>query len=203
MRKIGIFGGSFNPVHTGHLILGQFTLEKAELDEIFFVPASRPPHKPHTSLAPAEHRMEMLRLACKNNPAFKISDIEINRSGPSYTLTTVRQMMDNYSESARLFLILGADSVRDIHKWYRAKELVKSVPMIGLRRPDTDHIHMEGNQTFFSESDYDILKNCFIDIPQIEISSSYIRERIRARKPVRYLVTETVRQYIISKKLYC
>jgi len=77
------------------------------------------------------------------------------------------------------------------------------VPMIGLRRPDTDHIHMEGNQTFFSESDYDILKNCFIDIPQIEISSSYIRERIRARKPVRYLVTETVRQYIISKKLYC
>ncbi len=202
MKKTGIFGGSFNPVHTGHLILAELAAEDACLDEVLFIPAGTPPHKSLHKLAAAEHRWAMLKMAVENNPGFTVSDVEMTRKGPSYTYNTVEKLKKNYGEEAKLFLLLGADSVRDIHKWHRAGELIDSIEIIGLGRPDVDTGKMESNEKLFGVRKAQKLRRSFLELPQIDIAASDIRYRVRNGKTIRYLVPENVREYIKRNGLY-
>ncbi len=201
MKETGIFGGSFNPVHIAHLILAEHAAESAGLDQVLFVPALVPPHKPHETLAAAGQRLEMLELALAGNPIFKICTAEIERAGPSYTLTTVRQLQKNTAD-ARFHLILGADSVRDLPDWHRAAELVRNVEIIGLRRPGVKTDMSKSHEETLGAEGAQKLKDCFLPVPEIDISSSDIRARVRERRSIRYLVPDDVREYIRGKGLY-
>jgi len=202
MKTTGIFGGSFNPPHMGHLILAQLAAEAAGLDEVLFIPARIPPHKSGKTLAGEHHRLKMLEIATGNNPDFLVSDMEIQRKGPSYTLTTVQKLKKKCAGKTQLTLILGADSVRDIHSWYGAEELVRSVKILGLGRRGVDENDFEDLNRALGRHMAEKLKNSFLRLPLIEISASDIRKRVREGRPIRYLVPDAVREYIREKKLY-
>ena len=203
MARIGIFGGSFNPVHLAHLILAEHARSQRRLDRILFVPAKFPPHKPDEPLASDEHRMRMLELAIEGNPAFQASALELERQGPSYTLMTVRQLRETVEREAQLFLIVGGDSLHDIHRWWRAAELVREVQIIALDRPGyavseaLDRIARLFGQEVASQ-----IERLKVDAPLLDISATEIRERVRAGKSIRDMVPEPVRQYIVENRLY-
>ncbi len=202
MLKTGIFGGSFDPVHTAHLILAELAAEASGLDEVLLVPAGVPPHKRYENLAGATHRLAMLRAAAEDNPRLKVSDIELKRNGPSYTYDTVKELEKKIGDQAQLNLILGADSLLDIHNWYRANELIDTIHITGLRRPGfcendfTEHLkHLGAKRT-------EKLKKSFVQVPRIDISATEVRRRVKEGKTIKYLVPENVRRYIIEKELY-
>lgn len=202
MKRTGIFGGSFNPVHIAHLILAERAAEAAGLDRVLFVPAGIAPHKPGNALAHTHHRLEMLRLATGDNPLFHVSDIEIKRKGTSFTLSTVIELEKDPGCGPEPTLILGADSVRDIHKWHRAGELLDRVRITGLKRPGVDTDDFSGNEKTFGPARAEMLRRCFITAPELGISASGIRRRAREGRSIRYLVPERVRKYILENGLF-
>ena len=202
MARIGLFGGSFNPVHLAHLVLAEHAREECSLDKVLFVPARVPPHKPTLRLAPGGDRLEMLKLAAAGNPHFEVSAIEINREGPSYTLLTVRELKRTLGADGRLCLIVGADSVRDMPHWWRAEELIREVEIIGLQRPPIQSGELDGLDKELSAQAAGKLKASMIKTPLLDISSTDIRRRVREGRSIRYLVPEAVREYILSHGLY-
>lgn len=187
--KIGILGGTFNPIHIGHLILGDEARRILNLDKLIFVPAYLPPHKEEEDLIDAEDRYKMVALAIKENPFFEVSKSEINRRDKSYSIQTIREFKDRFGEKAELFLITGSDVLEEISMWREIDKIFKLSNFIVANRPGypTKEIPPEVR---------------LISIIAINLSSSGIRERIREGKSIRYLVPERVRQYIIKKKLY-
>lgn len=203
MTRTGIFGGSFNPIHAAHLVVAERARDERSLDRMLFIPARQPPHKPAKPVAPAADRLRMVELAIQGNDSFGASRLELDRAGPSYTLTTVRQLRDGLGKDAELFLVLGADSVHDIPTWWHARDLVREVEIIPVVRPG-----------YSLEKDLDDLSHMFgvdwarrvreltVHAPPMDISSTEIRERVAAGRSIRYLVPEPVRQYILSRGLY-
>lgn len=203
MTRTGIFGGSFNPIHAAHLVVAERARDERSLDRILFIPARQPPHKPAKPVAPAADRLRMVELAIQGNDSFEASRLELDRAGPSYTLTTVRQLRDGLGKDAELFLVLGADSVHDMPTWWHARDLVREVEIIPVVRPG-----------YSLEKDLDDLSRMFgadwarrvreltVHAPSMDISSTEIRERVAAGRSIRYLVPEPVRQYILSRGLY-
>lgn len=189
MKKIGIIGGTFDPPHLGHLIIAQEVLESFSLDEVWFMPSAIPPHKDREDILDAELRQEMLERAISAHPQFKISTIEFERSGKSYTIDTMKQLIEKYPNTQFYFLI-GGDMIDSLHTWHEIEQLLELVQFIGLKRP---------GYTSKGRYSHRILE---IDVPQIDISSSMIRERIRAGKSIRYFVPEQVRTYIEMRGLY-
>ena len=189
--KLGIFGGTFNPIHMGHLLIAEAAAEALELDRVIFIPAATPPHKRPRVLAEARHRLRMVKLAIQGNPRFGCSDIEIRRGGPSYSVETLRQLRHAMPRAEYYFLI-GADSLRELHTWREASELAELCEFICVARPGEratrarlrgGHVrrrpgHPAGN------------------------SSSDIRDRIARGASVRYLVPDAVRRYIQKTGLY-
>lgn len=203
MARIGIFGGSFNPVHTGHLILAERVCSERSLDKVLFVPVLYPPHKPAKPLASAEHRMRMLGLALDGNPAFEALPLELNREEPSYTLITIRELRKDMGPSAELFLVLGGDSVHDIPNWWHAGELVREVEIIAFDRPGYPVQEAVGGMgELFGRAWVDRVRELKVDAPLLDISATDIRERVSAGKSIRYMVPEPVRQYILRHGLY-
>jgi nicotinate-nucleotide adenylyltransferase len=192
--KIGIFGGTFNPPHYGHLIVAEFIREEVGLDKIIFIPCSIPPHKQNneylSQIASPEHRFEMVKLAIIGNKFFEVSDIEINRSGVSYTIDTVNYFVSNFPEE-KFYLLIGADQFAEFHTWRKPDEIVQKVNLIVFNRPG-----FVIPKTEFSKF------ATFITIPNIEISASTIRKRIRHGKSIKYLVPPAVEEYILANKLY-
>ncbi|GIV59428.1 nicotinate (nicotinamide) nucleotide adenylyltransferase [Rhodocaloribacter litoris] len=189
---VGIFGGSFNPPHTAHLIVAEHIREAGALDRILWIPAARPPHKPATGLVAPHHRLAMTRLAVAGNPAFDVSDLELHRDGPSYTVDTVRILQDE-QPGTTFTLILGGDSFRDFATWHRPDEIIRRVPLLVYDRPGTRYDDVP--ERFRTRA-------CFVDAPLLEISGSDIRTRIREGRSIRYLVPEPVRRYIETHGLY-
>ncbi len=191
--KLGLFGGTFNPVHYGHLINAQIVKDTFSLGKVLFIPSKYPVHKELEGDITSEDRFNMVSLAIENNPSFDVSRLEIDREDESYFIITVRQLLDIYPGD-ELFLIIGIDAFNDVHKWKDYKEILRKVAPIVMRRPG------------FREVDKTIVKLTkrieFIDNPVIEISSSMIRENIRKNRSIKYLVPEKVGQYIINKELY-
>ena len=188
--RLGLFGGRFDPVHIGHLLVAQGAFEALELDELWFIPAKTPPHKP--AVASPEDRLQMLILATLNNPAFVVKDLELSRPGPSYTFDTVQEIKRARPEDT-LFFITGADAAADLASWYRAEELSRSINTVALARPgytlaDLAPPFRERVQTLAT-------RLC-------EVSSTEIRSRLSCHQSVRYLVPELVETYLDRTALY-
>lgn len=186
-KKIGILGGTFDPPHIGHLIIANEILYELSLDEIWFMPNDNPPHKEKTVGVSNEDRVRMLQLCLNNHPRFRIETIELNRSGKSYTYDTMKILTAQYPEN-EFYFIIGADMIEYLPNWYNIDELFQLVTFVGVERP-----------TFKSGSNYPLLR---IDIPEINISSTDIRERLQNRRPVKYLLNDDVISYIKENNLY-
>ena len=186
--KIGILGGTFNPVHFGHLILAEQVRGQLGLDRVIFVPAFMPPHKSNREVIPARHRFEMLRLAAGNNKDFSVSDIEIRRKGKSYTVDTLRQIKKRYPH-AELFFICGSDLVSEIPSWKNVDEIYALASFVLARRPGYGR-RLSGRP---------FIK---ISVAQVDISSSLIRRLRREGLSIRYLTPNNVVKYIERHRLY-
>lgn len=185
-------GGTFNPVHYGHLIAGQEVKEKMNLDKIIFIPSAYPPHKDEKELAPATDRLNMLKLALGKDPYFSISTLEIDRGGKSYSFKTMRALRKIYGPKAIFFFILGTDAMRDIFTWKKVDEFLKLCQLIVINRPGFLLRYLKKKMPPFH----------FVRVTPAAISSRVIRKRVQEGKPIRYLVPEKVEAYIKKHNLY-
>jgi len=187
---VGLFGGTFNPVHFGHLITSQRVKEMRKLEKIILMPCNISPFKVKASdLLDGKTRIKMLELAIGNNTGYEISDLELSKGGVSYTYDTIMELTKKHDA---LELIIGFDNLIDFDKWYRADDIVKEAKLIVLTRK-TDH--PDKRNRFFEEAE-------FVESPTVEISSTEIRERIRGGLSIDYLVPRLVVEYIRNEKLY-
>jgi nicotinate-nucleotide adenylyltransferase len=192
--RVGVFGGTFDPVHLGHLIMAEQCREQATLDQVLFIPAATPPHKQRANISPFGQRVEMLTLAISGNPAFQIDQLEQDRDGPSYTVDTLAQLKGARPHD-EFFLILGSDSVRDFATWYEPRRILESVTkVLVVMRPD---FPLEA-EAFFGDAH----RQQRIASPLIEIASSSIRQRVAKGLSIRYMVPRAVEAYIADKRLY-
>ncbi|WP_391116127.1 nicotinate-nucleotide adenylyltransferase [Psychrobacillus sp. L3] len=186
-KKVGILGGTFNPPHIGHLIIANEVLSALNLDELRFMPNATPPHKKKDERITVAERLKMVQLAIKNVPKMAVETIEMDRGGTSYTFDTM-ELLQAREPSTTFFFIIGGDQVEYLPKWYRIDELVKKVQIVGVPRPNTS-----------IETAYPIIK---LEIPQIELSSTLIRNRLENGKTTKFLIPELVRDFIQKEKLY-
>ena len=186
-KSIGLFGGTFDPVHNGHLIIAESIREQAGLDVVTFIPSANPPHKPHELMFDAEQRFRMLSDAVRNNPGFSVSDIEMQRKGPSFTIDTIREIKAGLSPETRLSFIVGKDNLYDLETWKETKAILEECTVLAanrlcdIKRDIPDWLRS---------------KVVFVKVPLIEISSSEIRKRIRKGKSIRYLVPHSAADMI-------
>ena len=190
--RIGIMGGTFDPIHLGHLAMAESVREIFSLDEVLFIPSARPPHKVEQLVTPEVHRLMMTFLATKSNEKFQVSPMEILRDGLSYTLDTMNQLEKKFGADTELFFIIGADSMVDLPKWHRAKELVAKVHFIATTRPGVE-VDLQEVKKFFGDDSKNIFQ---VAVPGLEISSTDIRERVKVGKSIKYLVPEVVEEYL-------
>lgn len=197
--KIGIMGGTFDPIHLGHLATAEAVRELFALDEILFIPAARPPHKLGNNITDEQHRLTMTRLATSSNKFFRVSDMELKRTGLSYTLDTMNELHKTFGRSTELFFIIGADSLADLSKWHAARELVEKCHFIATTRQGVD-VDFSAVEKFFGSAAKEHIHRT--TTPGLEISSTDIRERVRRGRSIKYLVPEVVEEYILREELY-
>ncbi len=199
--KLGIFGGSFDPVHYGHLLLAESCREQLNLDKVFFVPAGIPPHKRETRLTPAVHRLAMLELAIAGEADFEICRYEIDRSEISYTVDTLRWFRGQFPE-AELYLLVGADMLNDLPNWREAAEICRLAVPVGVRRGGTAPPAPERLLPLLSAERLEQFKKTHVDMPLIALSASEIRRRVQQGQSIRFRVPKAVEQYILHQGLY-
>lgn len=197
--KIGIMGGTFDPIHFGHLATAESVRENFALDEVLFIPAARPPHKVSRRITDEKHRLEMTILATRSNKFFRVSDMELKRTGLSYTLDTINELHKIFGQAAELFFIIGADSLADLSKWHEARELVSKCHFIATTRQGVD-VDFSAVEEFFGATAREHIHRT--TTPGLEISSTDIRERVKAGRSIKYLVPEVVEEYILREELY-
>lgn len=199
--RLGIFGGSFDPVHYGHLLLAESCREQLSLDKVFFVPAGLPPHKQKARLTPAVHRLAMLELAIGGEAEFDICRFEIDREEISYTVETIRWFRAQFPQ-AELFLLVGADMLNDLPNWREAGEICRLAQTVGVRRGGSAPPSLESLVPLLPPERLEWLKNNRVDMPEVALSSSEIRHRVRRGRSIRFWVPKAVEQYILHHKLY-
>lgn len=197
-KRVGIFGGTFDPIHIGHLIVAETIMDEFHLDKVVFIPAAVPPHKLDKQISPAKHRYMMTMLATCSNPRFQVSDMEMHRQGPSYSRDTLAQLIEEHGRDTEFYFIVGADSVENLHTWNRIDELLTMCHFIGASRPGCMPDMEKIAQRFGSL----VEKIHCLETPELEISSTEIRHRVGQKRTIRYIVPETVEQYIYKEKLY-
>ena len=202
MPRVGIMGGSFNPIHHGHLFAAQEALSRFHLDRIIFVPAYRNPFKTteewEHEMASGFHRFAMVELATSTNPRFFVSRFELDRKMDSYALETVKHFHDEFGEQAQLYFITGTDAVLTMPEWRGIEEFHKYCEVIAVSRPT----HIPDYEQFIARMHSLGLKVYFLTIPALEISSSDIRDRLRRGRPIRYLTPTAVAIYIEKYGIY-
>ena len=197
-KRVGIFGGTFDPIHIGHLIVAETIMDEFHLDKVVFIPAAVPPHKLDKQISPAKHRYMMTMLATCSNPRFQVSDMEMHRQGPSYSRDTLAQLIEEHGRDTEFHFIVGADSVENLHTWNRIDELLTMCHFIGASRPGCMPDMEKIAQRFGPLAE----KIHCLETPELEISSTEIRHRVGQKRTIRYIVPETVEQYIYKEKLY-
>jgi nicotinate-nucleotide adenylyltransferase len=197
-RRIGIFGGTFDPIHIGHLILAEEAWFQLKLDRVYLVPAGDPPHKRELRLAPVEHRIRMAQLATRDSDYIRVSRVDADRPGPHYTADMVRLVRQRVDAQVELYFLMGMDSLRDLPNWHEARWLVNNCHLVALSRHDViidwDYL----NQALPGIQDRVII----LDMPELEIASNTIRKRFRLGEPVRYQVPRLVEEYMREHNLY-
>lgn len=195
-QKIAIMGGTFDPVHYGHLVTAEAARCGFTLDKVVFVPSGRPPHKQERKISPAEHRLAMTQLAIATNPSFEVSRVEIDRPGFSYAVDTVAAFHERYGQEAEIYFITGADAILEILTWKNVDRLMEVCHFIAATRPGFQLSDMENILPRFRG------KIIFMEVPALAISSTDIRERVRRGRPIKYLLPEPVEEYIYQHGLY-
>lgn len=202
MRRIGLLGGTFDPVHYGHLVIAEEVCVALHLTEMVFIPSGQPPHKLRRDVTPADQRVAMLELAIASNPHFSISRIEIEREGPSYSVDTVRELRTQWGTNAALYFVIGWDSLEDLYTWHDAPGLLAEVThLVAVRRPgyedDTEY------NKFLEERLPGIMQRLLVvPAPQLDISATDLRQRITEGRPIKYQTAEAVEEYILQQGLY-
>ena len=219
--RFGLFGGTFNPIHLGHLRAALEVKEGFELEEIFLIPAALPPHKLPGEVADAGDRLHMLNLALEDTAGLSVSDVELKRSGPSYTIDTVNYFISVLPEKSEIFLVMGLDAFLEIDSWKSYEELLVQVPIIVINRPKTDNRfsgagweHLDDHLKSSVSGGYEFseLKSCYLagdkqpiyifEVTALDISSTRIRNLIKAGRSIGYLVPWKAADFINSKGLY-
>lgn len=195
--RLGVFGGTFDPVHMGHLIAAEDARAALQLDEVLFVPAGEPWFKSYRRITPARHRLAMVRLAIRDNRRFGVSDMEIRRDGPSYTIDTLAELRRERPD-AELFVILGVDALREIDRWRQPRRLFQMATVVGMARPGSSLDISVLNAAIPGASD----RLRLVDSALIDISGTDIRRRVANGASIRYRVTPAVEQYIRDHNLY-
>jgi nicotinate-nucleotide adenylyltransferase len=198
-RRVGIMGGTFDPIHVGHLMTAEAVRNEYHLDKVIFIPAANPPHKQQQQVTPAIHRFMMTVLATCSNPYFEVSSLEMNRPGPSYTIDTIYELVHRFGEDTDFYFITGADAIQEIPTWDRIEELLGLCQFIAATRqgcvPNVDNI-----KEYFGELGEKRIHR--LATPELEISSTDIRDRIRKGYSIKYIVPTAVEQYIYKEGLY-
>ena len=190
--KVGLFGGSFNPPHLAHLVIAETAREQFNLDQVLWVPGRNPPHKTGIEMASAACRLAMTRLATQDNPSFKVSKLEMEREGPSYTVDTLRHLQKQYP-SRSYALVIGGDSLATFDEWHRPEEIVERVPLIVYNRYEAALAEVDERYTRHAR---------YVEAPRLDISSTAVRRCLQKGISIRYLVPEAVRGYIRKHNLY-
>ncbi len=196
--RIGILGGTFDPPHIGHLILAEEAWFQLNLDRVLLVPAGDPPHKRGSPLSPAFHRVRMVELAIADNPHFELSRVDVDRPGPHYTIDMVNLLRQQFPADTELYFLMGLDSLAELPRWHRAAELVAACRLVALSRPDVhlDWEHLESELPGIRQ------RIVLLDMPELEIASHVLQQRVRQGRPIRYQVLPAVEAYIYHHNLY-
>lgn len=199
--RLGIFGGTFDPVHYGHLLLAESCREQCRLDQVRFLPAAVPPHKQDRVLTPAPQRIEMLQLALAGHEQFVIDRFEIDRGGVNYTVDTLRHFHTAQPE-ATLFLLMGADMLLDLPNWRQADQVCELATVVAVRRPGAAEPDWRGLAGLVGPERLAWFAEHQVAMPEIGISSTEIRERVKAGRSIRYMTPRAVEIYIETHRLY-
>jgi nicotinate-nucleotide adenylyltransferase len=198
-RRIGILGGTFDPIHFGHLLIAEECWAQLDLSEVLFVPAGDPPHKHGRSISPATDRTAMVELAIADNPHFRLSRVDVDRPGLSYTVDTVRGIRSDVGSEPGLFFIVGQDSLLDLPKWHDPDHLLESCRIVAVNRPGYPPIDLARLAPAIPRAQERIV---LIDVPAFDVAASDIRRRVAEGRPITYLVPSSVERYIIQRSLY-
>ncbi len=211
--RIGLFGGTFNPFHNGHITIIEHVRNACRLDRVYFIPSATPPHKPDTNLAPADERFMMVKQSLKGCKGFLVSDKELVRQGPSFTIDTINEFKQEHNPQTRFYFIMGSDAFLDINTWKNKDELFKAVPMIiMLRKGSQNNMASFIDENISKGYTFDEQDHRFVHVakqeiricrvPIVDISSTMIRERVKNNAPISGLVPKIVEQTIQTKELY-
>ena len=195
--RIGILGGTFNPPHLGHLVAAQEAYRELDLDQVLLIPAGIPPHKPVEDEPGPEHRLELCRLAVGDDARFTVSDLELLRDGPSFTVDTLKTLRTQ-SPSDDLFLILGGDIAAGLPRWHEPERVLELATVAIAKRRGTSKAAVQDALAQLTGGE----RARFIQMPRIGISSTMVRRRVRAGQPIRYFVPDGVMHYIETHRLY-
>ncbi|MDI3508053.1 MAG: nicotinate-nucleotide adenylyltransferase [Clostridiales bacterium] len=200
MHRIGLMGGTFDPIHYGHLVTAEEIRDKFNLEKVIFVPSGHPPHKIERHVSDQEHRYLMTFLATAPNPFFEVSRMEIDRQGPTYTIDTIKQFKAEYGDEYEFYFITGADAIFEILTWKDAEQLLGLCEFIAATRPGFNNndikAQLEHITSRYGKEVYSV------EVPSLAISSTDIRQRIREGRPIKYLLPESVEYYIKKCNLY-
>jgi len=201
-EKTALFGGTFDPIHFGHLRSAAHVLDHLGFDRVIFIPSANPPHKRNQPITDADHRLEMVRLAICHEPRFACDDCEIHRGGPSYTIDTVTAIRDRLGPAVRLAWIIGADSLAELSSWYRVSELVDLCEIITVARPGWQRPDLGPLQGLLSDEQIDRLISSVLDSPLTDISATEIRRCLAAGESIDDLTPACVVEYIEQESIY-
>ncbi len=198
--KIGVLGGTFDPVHLGHIMMAGEAIKVMGIAEVLLVPAGQPMSKNKDNLiTTAEHRLEMLRLAIEGKPELKISTIEMDRPGPSYTVDTLTELKKRYAVGDEIYFILGWDSLEYLHQWHQPDKIIKSCTLVAIPRPGYDRPNLNEMEKIVPGITSRVV---FLEKPRVDISASAVRELAARGKPIGHLVPDAVADYIQKHELY-
>lgn len=198
--NIGLMGGTFDPIHMGHLVTAEEARQQFSLDYVVFVPTGLPPHKKEMRVTHPEHRYLMASLAVMSNPHFLVSPFEVQKARPSYTIDTIKHFAGGEAMGARLYFITGADAIQEILTWKDYHEVIKLASFIAVSRPGYT---LKKLRNFLEDNCPEVIEKVhFLEIPALAISSTFIRERVALGRTIKYLTPEPVEQYIEKHNLY-
>jgi len=201
-KKILLFGGTFDPVHNGHLIVSRAAAERLGAQKVIFIPSALPPHKVSLPVSDARDRLRIVQEAVRKEELFAVSDCELQRAGPSYTLDTVRYFRKVYGEQTELFWLIGADSVEELTGWYRVKELVNECTIVTAPRTEDVPKGLAVLPKVLNAEQIEHIRKYVLDTPRIDISATEIRRRVAQGRSISFLVPPAVEEYIFKQKLY-